>query len=440
MNAIRTVSETDDTRTIEGLISFSGQDRGRDSYGTRFSARTDWGLGLHPTGLPVLYEHGFDPDFGLAPLGFTSPTASFRTDSDGVWVQMQLDKRHQYYESRIKPLLEAGGLGISQGSAEHSVRFAKDGECLAWPLHEVSLTPTNSNWFNALAARSGELIRIVQGPKALRGWLPEGTAQGDLDDGDFAWLAKDKTLPDSDRRKLPYKIHGKVNEAGWKAAWSRAHQDATQFAGGPSQADVIKKLLADAPPGVETKYDDGTTPIPGGRSAYRSAADDVSCATGILSQIAYLMGREATEADQLADLQAAATAIGQFIPKEVAEIGTPDDIPDLVEIISDYIPSAFYSAMRAGARNSQADQALIDTIHDSSAKLGATAHVGDTDDQPNDDSPPSEDEDDDSDAARSGERLPAFRVVERPDPSALRPEAVAIAEQVGRDAAKRLVG
>ena len=166
--AIRTVSEDDDVHVIEGLIAFGGQQNGRDSYGTLFSARTDFGFDLHPEGIPLLYDHGFDPDFGMKPIGRTMPTSTFRTDESGVWLQAQVDKHHKYYESRIRPALLNGGadgtglLGLSQGSAEHSVNIdMRTGDVMSWPTHEISLTPTRSNWFSLMAARSGETIRIV---------------------------------------------------------------------------------------------------------------------------------------------------------------------------------------------------------------------------------------------------------------------------------------
>lgn len=363
LDAVRTVSETDDVRIIEGRLAYGGPFAGRDFYGTVFSSATDYGLDLHPGGLPVLFDHGFDPEIGLHPIGRTEPPSAFRRMDDGLWLQMQIDKRNDYYEHRVKPLLEASQLGLSQGSAEHSVDIdARTGQVRAWPLHEVSLTPTEANPASIVAARTAAVLRVVAG---LRGWLPEGTSEGDLDDGDFAWLATDKKLPDSQRRKLPYKVHGRVNEAGWKAAWSRAHQDGTQFDGGPDQAAVIKKLLADAPPGVSTKYDDGSTPLPGGRSV-RSAAADAGSGAGILASLLYLMDCEADEPDQLAMLRKASDALSEWITAEQTEIGTSAD--DATE------PMAFY-AVRAGARNSAADQSRIDAIHDHTVALGATAHA-----------------------------------------------------------------
>lgn len=81
-----------------------------------------------------------------------------------------------------------------------------------------------------------------------KGWMPADVTEGDLEDGDFAWVSDDKSLPDSERRKLPYKIHGKVNEAGWRAAWSMAAM--ADLTGGPSLDEVKNKLLSDKPESV----------------------------------------------------------------------------------------------------------------------------------------------------------------------------------------------
>lgn len=89
-----------------------------------------------------------------------------------------------------------------------------------------------------------------------KGWLPAGTSQGDLDDGDFAWLSdayKAGKASKSEGRKLPYKIHGKVNEAGWRAAWAAVNgsHGGTDFGGGPDMAAVKAKLLADKPKDIQ---------------------------------------------------------------------------------------------------------------------------------------------------------------------------------------------
>jgi hypothetical protein len=105
----------------------------------------------------------------------------------------------------------------------------------------------------------------------LEGWLPAGTSQNDLDDGDFAWLsnaysgapkAKKTKMNKAANRKLPYKIHGKVNREGWKAAWiAAANQTARHpsFSGGPGQKAVLAKLRRDKPEGIEISKDNSIT-------------------------------------------------------------------------------------------------------------------------------------------------------------------------------------
>jgi len=172
LRAVRTVSETDDVRIIEGLgIPFGGPFGGRDSYGTYASDRTDFHWDLFPDVVPltvraggvddvigqaqfirpVTYNHGFDGDIGLSRVGGWSPV---RSDVDGIWVQAQIDKRARWY-ARIAPLLDQNALGFSSGSAEHSVRFdERTGEWLEWPVYELALTPTEANPLAAIAARA----------------------------------------------------------------------------------------------------------------------------------------------------------------------------------------------------------------------------------------------------------------------------------------------
>jgi len=103
-----------------------------------------------------------------------------------------------------------------------------------------------------------ELEKVEKvGSSLSKGWMPTGMTQGELDDGDFAWVAKNKDLPDSKRRKMPYKIHGTVNEAGWKAAWGVANggMGGMITAGGPSIKAVKAKLLKDKPKDINVNPD-----------------------------------------------------------------------------------------------------------------------------------------------------------------------------------------
>ncbi|GAC1615604.1 MAG: hypothetical protein NVS9B1_25370 [Candidatus Dormibacteraceae bacterium] len=157
--AVRTVSEDDNVHIIEGrAVPYGGPFNGKDSYGTFFSVRSD--LGIEPD-IPIKlwYNHGFDPDFGFSTIG---KTTSVRTEDDGIWVEAQLNKRHKYYEERVKPLLEKKALGFSAGSAEHSYHLdEKSGEILTYPIHEISLTPTEANPWAQMATRSAEVVTIL---------------------------------------------------------------------------------------------------------------------------------------------------------------------------------------------------------------------------------------------------------------------------------------
>lgn len=223
--AVRTVREDDDVRIIEGLgIPFGGPFAGRDSYGTFASARTDFAWDLFPDVepkatrdagdeprfiRPLTYNHGFDPEIGLRRMGGWSPV---RVDDDGVWVQAQLDKRQKYY-ARIAELLDAEALGFSSGSAEHSVRIARSGEWLEWPVYELALTPTESNPYAVIATRSAETaetIRVlveppapadVDAPPAVRDSEAAGdavTANSVL--GSLLWLLGDEDVEEQSNR------------------------------------------------------------------------------------------------------------------------------------------------------------------------------------------------------------------------------------------------
>jgi hypothetical protein len=266
---LRMVAGTDDQ--IEGLAIPFGV---ADLYQTRFTPRTHLALDWFDE-RPVLYAHGLDEAIRSDPVG---RTVEVRTTDKGVWVRAQLDKAHQYYQE-IRELIDKGALGWSHGTLDYLLELGPAGpdgirEVVQWPVIEFTLTPTPANPVaRVIAARDAgptlrhlspeRLLRIV----ASRGWLPEGITEGDLDDEDFAWLSdayKRGDEPPSAGRKYPYKIHGKVNEAGWKAAWNRVHQQPeSAFAGGPSKDEVIRRLLRDKPEDVEVNPD----LVPKGRSA-----------------------------------------------------------------------------------------------------------------------------------------------------------------------------
>lgn len=342
LRAVRTVSETDDVRIIEGLgIPFGGPFAGRDSYRTFASARTDfhWDLfpDLDPTVAaraagdeprfirPVTYNHGFDEEIGLARIGGWSPV---RVDAEGVWVQAQLDKRAKWY-GRVAALLDAdvagrGGLGFSSGSAEHAVRFdERTGEWLEWPVYELALTPTEANPLAVVAARAA--------------------AAGSLLAGD--------TTPPATRR-------------------------------GPNAL------------------------------RYSSAAWDASAAAWTLASLIDLLGEEAAETEQAGYLRAAIASLQMFIEAEQAEIGTPADV---AESAADQTLIEETISVTAWASGVRARQQSSSPAAPASAPAPATADPADA--------------------------QPALRIVAavRSDADVQR-ELIAMAEQAGVAAAKRLTG
>lgn len=131
-----------DDATIEGwLVPFDGPFSGKDSYGTRFTASTDYALDWF-TERPLLFQHGLDPATGLTPVG---RIRSVEVKDKGVWMQAQLDAQSEYFES-IREMVKAGKLFLSSGSVEHLVQIdRRSGDVLRWPLIEGSMTPTPSN-------------------------------------------------------------------------------------------------------------------------------------------------------------------------------------------------------------------------------------------------------------------------------------------------------
>ena len=351
ISAVRTVAETDDFRIIEGLAY---PFRGRDTYGTFFSARTNFHWDLFPDVIPTAtraesplyvrpatYHHGFEPAFGLERIGGWSPV---RMDDDGVWVQAQIDKRKDYYATRIKPLLDANALGLSGGSAEHSVRIdQKSGEIMEWPAYEVALTPVESNPLAQIAARAGDAVRIVSEAATRRDISKE--ERDAMPDSDFA--GPNRSFPIAE----PEAVKAAASSLG------RASGDSD-----PIKAKIIaiaKRKGADFVAQLPKSWtDEGTK----SGVRYDPSATDAATGAGILGSILYLIDRESDEPDQVAQLQTAADSLTEWIASERAEIGDEEDVS---------MVDAAMSGIRAGRRNSADDQTSIQGIHDSTVALGA---------------------------------------------------------------------
>lgn len=150
---------------LTGLaIPFGGPFAGRDSYGTFFSPRTD--LAIEPDApIKVWYQHGLDDALKFTSLGTATVT---RTDAAGVWVRAVL--KDGPWLPAIRTLLDEGMLGYSAGSSEHSYREdPRTGELLAYPVHEISLTPAQSNpWAIVTSVSDMSAVRIIGSGPVVR--------------------------------------------------------------------------------------------------------------------------------------------------------------------------------------------------------------------------------------------------------------------------------
>ncbi|MBA3687758.1 MAG: hypothetical protein H0W81_02805 [Chloroflexi bacterium] len=108
-----------------------------DYIGRVFDAQTDVGELL---GLPLLFEHGHDP--AIKAIGEITDWAKLE---EGIWIQGELAKRHDYIE-RIKRMLREGRLSFSSATSRLAAVAGADSERKAsWPIQEISLTRQPAN-------------------------------------------------------------------------------------------------------------------------------------------------------------------------------------------------------------------------------------------------------------------------------------------------------
>ena len=135
--SVKVVKATEDVAVIGGYaVRFTGPDE-PDLESNWFTPQTKMLLEYYRE-VPLLYQHGMDETLGRKVIG----TARWVDVTDaGVWYEAQLNLRDEY-ERAILELVRQGALGYSTGSIAHLVDVAPDGELKAWPVVEVSLTPT----------------------------------------------------------------------------------------------------------------------------------------------------------------------------------------------------------------------------------------------------------------------------------------------------------
>jgi len=135
----------DDEGGIEGPCAPFG-DADRSRLKDRFTAATDFGRAIK-TGAELRSHHGL-PMIGDRPNALADVVlgeATFDVRPDGLYMRSRLDLSTD--ESRkLFAEIKAGKYGLSTGSASHLVRRKALGdgthEIKAWPIVEVSITPT----------------------------------------------------------------------------------------------------------------------------------------------------------------------------------------------------------------------------------------------------------------------------------------------------------
>lgn len=145
-NPIRSIRQEDGgPLMLEGLGVVFTDHKNPDLLGTFFMKGTDFNLPEQGKEIPVMYSHGYDSTIGQRKIG----TAHVREMDAGVWAQIQIDMHEDYladikpYLEKIRGFVEDGILGLSSGSALHTVDFEPAGRSWwikQWWLHELSLT------------------------------------------------------------------------------------------------------------------------------------------------------------------------------------------------------------------------------------------------------------------------------------------------------------
>lgn len=134
--SVKALHEDDAGCTVGGYLILWGNQATRDLQGDYFTPQTQLWLD-HYKSAPLLFHHGLDSDVGLAVIGKRIDT---KPDDIGVFVTHWVDKSNRYWRL-IEPLLTAGRLYYSPGSAPHLVKRARDGQLLSFPVIEDTLTP-----------------------------------------------------------------------------------------------------------------------------------------------------------------------------------------------------------------------------------------------------------------------------------------------------------
>lgn len=132
---VKIFGETEDQARIGGYLVKWGNPEELDLVGDYFTPETDMALEFKA---PLMFHHGIDEQISTTILGERVKSVK---DDIGVWVEHWVAKANEYWKF-VEPLLKAGRLYYSPGSAAHLVRREEDGQLKMFRVVEDSLTPT----------------------------------------------------------------------------------------------------------------------------------------------------------------------------------------------------------------------------------------------------------------------------------------------------------
>jgi HK97 family phage major capsid protein len=130
---VKAIGETADALRIGGYGVVWG---GADLVGDTFTKETNLWLDSPAMPRPMLYEHAMNPVIGMEQIGTWNKAT---VDDTGLWIEGEIAKSQRYY-AMIKPLLDAGVIGLSSGAVPHMVT-RENGKLKSWGVFEWSLTP-----------------------------------------------------------------------------------------------------------------------------------------------------------------------------------------------------------------------------------------------------------------------------------------------------------
>lgn len=174
----------DEDGRIGGLAVRFGSEDEPDLSASKdfFTAKTAFWLATDtPISLPMIYDHGFDPDTSDDALIGNWTKAIVKPE--GLWLEGQINRAHAYAKA-IMDLVRRGLVRISTDSANHLVqREAKSAgihEITRWPILAASITPS------AAEPRLTPLqpVKAAELPEVPASETPDRSATGDEQSAD----------------------------------------------------------------------------------------------------------------------------------------------------------------------------------------------------------------------------------------------------------------